>query len=248
LVTGGGRGIGYAIALAFAREGADVAVAARSRDEIEAVAEELRGLGVRGLAIPLDVTDRGSCEACVRRCEEDWGCLHILVNNAGIATSHKFTDIDDETWDHTLRVNLTGPFYMTRAALPGMLKRGDGAVISIDSIAGKVGSSYIAPYTAAKHGLIGMMRSLSAEYARSGVTFNSVCPAYVDTPMTESAIRRIMETTGRSREKAMAALLTPQGRLIAPQEVAAVCILLAGPLGRSINGQAINVDGGRVQS
>jgi NAD(P)-dependent dehydrogenase (short-subunit alcohol dehydrogenase family) len=176
------------------------------------------------------------------------GRIDILVNNAGIATSHKFTDIEDEIWERTLRVNLTGPFFMTRAALPGMLHRANGVVIAMASIASKVGAPYIAPYTAAKHGLLGLMRSLSAEYARSGVTFNCVCPSYVDTPMTESAIQNIMQTTGRSRDQAVRALWSPQGRLIDPEEVAAVCLLLAGPRGRSINGQAINVDGGRVQS
>jgi NAD(P)-dependent dehydrogenase (short-subunit alcohol dehydrogenase family) len=248
LVTGSGRGIGRSVALAFAREGADVAVAARTLPAIEAVADECRAAGVRSLALQLDVTDRASCEEAVRRCEEAWGRIDILVNNAGIATSHKFTDIEDEIWERTLRVNLTGPFLMTRAALPGMLRRANGAVISMASIASKVGAPYIAPYTAAKHGLLGLMRSLSAEYARSGVTFNCVCPSYVDTPMTEGAIQNIMQTTGRSRDQAVRALWSPQGRLIDPEEVAAVCLLLAGPRGRSINGQAINVDGGQVQS
>ncbi len=248
LVTGAGRGIGRSVALAFAREGADVAVAARTVAEIEAVAEECRAAGVRAIALPLDVTDKASCEEAVRGCEEAWGRIDVLVNNAGIATSHKFTEIDDEIWDRTLRINLTGPFLMTRAVLPGMLRRGDGRVIAMGSIASKVGAPYIAPYTAAKHGLLGMMRSLAAEYGRSGVTFNCVCPAYVDTPMTQAAISTIMEKTGRSREEAVRALLTPQGRLIEPEEVAAVCVLLAGPEGRSINGQGINVDGGQVQS
>lgn len=247
LVTGGGRGIGRAIALAFAREGALVAVAARTRAELEGVAEECRELGSSALAVPLDVAESTSCESAVRACVQEWGRVDILVNNAGIASSQKFTDIDDETWERTLRVDLTGAFFMTRAALPGMLEHRQGTVIAIASIAAKVGGPYIAPYTAAKHGLLGMMRSLAAEYARSGVTFNCVCPAYADTPMTEHAVARISETTGRSRDQALKALLTPQGRLIEPEEVAAVCILLAGPFGRSINGQAINIDGGQVQ-
>jgi len=248
LVTGAGRGIGRSVALAFAREGADVAVAARTLPEIEAVAEECRAAGVRSLPLHLDVTDRASCDETVRRCEKAWGRIDILVNNAGIATSHKFSDIDDEIWERTLRVNLTGPFFMTRAALPGMLRQAHAAVIAMASIASKVGAPYIAPYTAAKHGLLGLMRSLSAEYAQSGVTFNCVCPSYVDTPMTEGAIQNIVHTTGRSRDQALRALWSPQGRLIDPEEVAAVCLLLAGPHGRSINGQAINVDGGQVQS
>ena len=248
LITGGGRGIGRGIALAFAREGAAVAVGARTISEIELVAEECRASGATAIAVPLDVTDRRSCEDAVHACEERLGRVDILVNNAGIATSHKFTDIDDDSWERTLRVDLTGAFFMIRAALPGMLQRGEGTVISIASIAARVGGPYIAPYTAAKHGLLGLMRSLAAEYARSGVTFNCVCPAYARTPLTEQAVSRIVETTGRTREQALRALLTPQGRLIDPEEVAVVCVLLAGPSGRSISGQAINVDGGWVQS
>jgi NAD(P)-dependent dehydrogenase (short-subunit alcohol dehydrogenase family) len=248
LITGGGRGIGRAIALAFARAGAQVAVAARTRSEIERVAEECRSFGVPALAVPLDVTDGAACRDSVARCLAEWDQIDILVNNAGTAESAKFTETGDDVWDRTLAVDLTGPFLMTRAALPAMLARSSGAVITISSIAGRVGAPYIAPYCAAKHGVLGLMRSLAAEYARSGVTFNCVCPAYVDTPMTARTIEYIMRRTGRSRDEALGALLTPQGRLIEPEEVAAVCVLLAGPGGRSITGQAINVDGGMVQA
>lgn len=246
LITGGGRGIGRAIALAFVGEGASVAVAARTVQEIEAVATECRQFG-DAFAIPLDVTDGSSCQRAVSACLERWGHLDILVNNAGIATSSKFVEIDDASWERTLAVDLTGPFYLMRAAIPHMLERGTGAVIAINSIAGKQGAPYIAAYCAAKHGLVGLMRSLSAEFARSGVTFNCICPAYVDTPMTQEAIQNIVQATGRTRERALSALLTPQGRLIQPEEIAALCVLLAGPEGRSINGQAINIDGGQVQ-
>jgi NAD(P)-dependent dehydrogenase (short-subunit alcohol dehydrogenase family) len=248
LVTGGGRGIGRAIALAFACEGAAVAVAARTVPEIEAVAEECRGLGARAMALPLDVSDSASCEQAVASCEAEWGQLDILVNNAGFTSAHRFPTIDNETWHKTLTVDLTGAFYMTRAALPGMLDRADGTVISMSSIAGKIGARYYAAYTAAKHGLIGLMRALAAEYPRSGVTFNSVCPGFTDSPMTDHAIATVMEKTGRSHEEVLRALVTPQGRLVRPDEIAAVCVLLASPEGRGINGQAINVDGGQVQS
>lgn len=248
LITGGGRGIGRAIALAFARESARVCIAARTLEETEGVAEECRKVGADAIALELDVVDRGSCERVVQESNERWGRIDLLVNNAGSSSSQKFTDIDDESWDRVLRVNLTGAFLITRAALPGMLRRREGAVIAIASTAGKVGSPYIAPYAAAKHGLVGMLRSLAAEYARSGVTFNCICPGYVDTPMTQQTIARIMDKTGRSREEALAALLTPQGRLVDPEEVAALCVFLAAPQGRSINGQAINLDGGQVQS
>jgi NAD(P)-dependent dehydrogenase (short-subunit alcohol dehydrogenase family) len=244
LVTGGGRGIGRAVALAFAAEGARVAVAARTVAEIEAVAAEC---GQGAIALPLDVTDESACDRAVATVRERLGGFEVLVNNAGVAGSHKFTELDTAAWRRVMAVDLDGPFFLTRAALPVMLGQGSGAVIAIASVAAKVGKPYVAAYTAAKHGLLGMMRSLAAENARRGVTFNCVCPGYVDTPMTEQSVANIMARTGRSREEALAPLLTPQGRLVSPEEVAAVCVLLASREGRGITGQAINVDGGFVQ-
>jgi NAD(P)-dependent dehydrogenase (short-subunit alcohol dehydrogenase family) len=243
LVTGGGRGIGRAVAIAFAREGARVAVAARTPAEVEAVARECGGI-----AVQLDVTDEAGCREAVERCERELGGLDVLVNNAGIAASHKFTDLDVTSWRQILSVDLDGPFFMTRAAVPGMLGRGSGTVIAIASMASRVGAPYIAAYTAAKHGLLGLIRALAAEYVRSGLTFNCVCPGYVDTPMTQHTVENIMARTGRTHEQALQPLLTPQGRLVSTDEVAAVCILLASDAGRGITGQAINVDGGQVQS
>jgi NAD(P)-dependent dehydrogenase (short-subunit alcohol dehydrogenase family) len=245
-VTGSGRGIGRAIAIAFAGEGADLTLAARTASELEEVAVICRSTGVRALIAELDVRDAEMCRHAVSRCELELGGVDILVNNAGISTAQKFTSVDDAIWQETLAVNVSGPFYITKAALPGMLARKQGTVIAISSIASKIGGAYIAPYSASKHALLGLIRSLAAEYARSGLTFNCVCPAYVDTPMTEKSISNIMEKTGRSREQALQTLLTPQGRLIQPEEVAAVCVLLASESGRSINGQAINIDGGQV--
>ncbi len=243
LVTGGGRGIGRSLALAFARAGARVAVAARTQSEIAAVARECGGLPIH-----LDVTEEPACAEAVARVEREFGRLDILVNNAGVATSHKFTELDTASWRRILAVDLDGPFFLTRAAVPGMLQRGSGAVIAIASIASRTGAPYIAAYTAAKHGLLGLMRSLAAEYAARGITFNCVCPAYVDTAMTQATVDTIVAKTGRSRDEALQPLLTPQRRLVSPEEVAAVCLLLASDAGRGINGQAINVDGGLVQS
>jgi NAD(P)-dependent dehydrogenase (short-subunit alcohol dehydrogenase family) len=248
LITGGGRGIGRAVALAFARAGVAVAVAARSVDEIEEVAGQCRAIGVPAVALPLDVTDSAACSRQVDRCREALGRIDILVNNAGVARSSKFLDTPDDLWQRTLDVDLTAAFRITRAVLPEMLSRSSGSVIAVASIAGRVGAPYIAAYAAAKHGLVGLMRSLAAEYAGTGVTFNSVCPAYVDTPMTEAAIRTIMERTGRTRDESLRLLVTPQGRLIQPEEVASMCVYLASPDARSITGQAINIDGGAVQS
>ncbi|HVC99701.1 MAG TPA: SDR family NAD(P)-dependent oxidoreductase [Candidatus Dormibacteraeota bacterium] len=244
LVTGGGRGIGRAVALAFAAEGARVAVAARTSAEIEAVAAECGG---GAIAIPLDVTDEAACGAAVAVVKERMGGLQLLVHNAGIATSHKFIDLDTASWRRVMAVDLDGPFFLTRAALPLLLEGGEGAVIAIASVAARVGMPYVAAYTAAKHGLLGLMRALAAENVRRGITFNCVCPGYVDTPMTEQSVANIMARTGRSREQALEPLLTPQGRLVTPEEVAAVCLLLASREGRGITGQALNVDGGFFQ-
>jgi NAD(P)-dependent dehydrogenase (short-subunit alcohol dehydrogenase family) len=241
LVTGGGRGIGRQVALALAREGAILAVAARTSIEIEAVAREC---GEGAIALALDVTDDLRCCEVVERCRDQFGRIDILVNSAGIATSAKFTDLSVEEWRSTLAVDLDGPFFMTRHVVPIMLAQGSGAVISLASVAARAGMAFIAAYTAAKHGLLGLTRSLAAEYATSGLTFNCVCPHYVDTPMTQSTVARIMERTGRSKEEVTRRLLTPQRRLIATDEVAAVCVLLASNSGRSINGQAVMVDGG----
>lgn len=248
LISGGGRGIGRAIACALAGEGLSVAAAARTVGEIETVARACAALGVPSLALPLDVTDAASCRQAVARCEAELGPITVLVHSAGIVTVSRFTDLDEAAWERTLAVNLTGAFHLTQAALPSMLTRGEGAVVAISSVAGRIGAKYYTAYGASKHGLIGLMRSLAVEYARSGVTFNCICPAYTDTAMAEEVIERIMERTGRDRETVVRLVATPQGRLVQPEEVAAVCLLLTGPGGRSINGQAINVDGGQVQA
>jgi 3-hydroxybutyrate dehydrogenase len=241
LITGGGRGIGREVALRFAGEGAAVAVAARTQAEVEQVAREC---GNAATALRLDVTDDASCAEAVVECRGRLNGLDVLVNAAGIATSSPFTELSLEEWRRTLAVDLDGPFHMTRHAVAGMLEQGSGTVISIASVAARVGLPYISAYCAAKHGLLGLTRSLAAEYARHGLTFNCICPHYVDTPMTDATVRSIMERTGRDRESATRPLLTPQRRLIAPDEVAAVCVLLASDAGRSINGQGIMIDGG----
>lgn len=243
LVTGGGRGIGRAIAVALAREGATVAAAARTRSEIDdAAAECERG----AIAVLLDVTNEADCAVAVERCQRELGGLDILVNGAGIASSSKFTDLSTESWREIMTTDLDGPFFMTRAAVPFMLTRRWGRVISIGSIASRTGAPYVAAYTAAKHGLLGLTRSLAAEYSASGITFNCVCPGFTDTAMTDETVRNVAAKTGRSTAQARAALFSPQARLITPAEVAAVCVLLASEAGRSINGQAITIDGGVV--
>ena len=162
LVTGGGRGIGRAIALAFAREGAHVAVTARTGVELAAVAAEIRALGRQALAVPCDVAERAQVDAAVRQVADGLGAVEILVNNAGIAVSAKLLDTDDALWERHLRVNLTGAFLMTRAVLPGMLAARWGRIVNVASIAGRQGYPYIAAYAASKHGLLGLTRALGA--------------------------------------------------------------------------------------
>ncbi|MBI2468506.1 MAG: 3-oxoacyl-ACP reductase FabG [Candidatus Rokubacteria bacterium] len=250
LVTGGGRGIGRAIALAFAREGAHVAVAGRTAAAIEAVAAEARALGRKALAVPCDVGDRTQVDAAVRLAQEALGPIQILVNNAGIAVSAKLADTDDALWERHLRVNLTGAFSMARAVLPGMLAAGWGRIINVASTAAKQGYPYVAAYVASKHGLLGLTRALAMELATSGITVNAICPGYAATDLTWESARRIQEKTGRSYEEAVRSLaaFSPQRRLVEPEEVAALAVLLASDDARGVTGQAWNVDGGAVQS
>jgi NAD(P)-dependent dehydrogenase (short-subunit alcohol dehydrogenase family) len=250
LITGGGRGIGRAIALAFAREGADVVVAARTAEQVERVAEEIGNEArIRALALVCDVSDRASVEKMFVNARAGLGRgPDILVNNAGIAESATFLRTDDELWHRLLNVNLSGTFYCTRAALPAMLDRSWGRIINVASIAGKTGAPYIAAYAASKHGVLGLTRSLALEVASKGITANAICPGYVDTDMTTNGIEKITMKTGRPAEEALAAIkkMSPQNRLVTSEEVAAVALLLASEKGRGINGQAINVDGGTV--
>jgi len=250
LVTGGGRGIGRAIALAFAREGAHVAVTARTPAEIEAVAAEARALGRKAVAIPCDVTDRAQVDAAGRAAAEALGPVQILVNNAGIAVSAKLTDTDDALWERHITVNLTGAFYMSRAVLPGMLAARWGRIINVASTAARQGFPYVAAYVASKHGLLGLTRALAMEVVSAGITVNAICPGYVATDLTWASARRIQEKTGRSYEDAVKSLaaFSPQRRLVEPEEVAALAVLLASDDARGVTAQAWNVDGGASQS
>jgi len=249
LVTGGGRGIGRAIALAFAREGAHVAVLARTAAETEAVATELRALGGRAAAVACDVGDRAQVDAAVTAVAHALGPVGILVNNAGVAVSAKLADTDDALWERHLRVNLTGAFYLSRAVVPGMLAAGGGRIVNIASTAGRAGFPYVAAYVASKHGLVGLTRALAMELATAGITVNAICPGYAATDLSWESARRIQARTGRSYEDAVKTLaaFSPQRRLVEPEEVAAVAVLLASDEGRGITAQAWNVDGGAFQ-
>jgi 3-hydroxybutyrate dehydrogenase len=249
LITGGGRGIGRAIAIAFAQEGAQVAVAARTLEQVEEVARELDQFSTNALPVVCDVSRVGSVESLFERVTERFGRgPDIMVNNAGIAESAPLTKTDDELWHRILAINLSGTFYCTRAALPQMIERGWGRVINIASIAGKTGAPYIAAYSASKHGVLGLTRSAAMEVAAKGITVNAICPGYVDTEMTTRGIENITKKTRLSADEAMESIkkMSPQNRIVEPEEVAALALLLASEEGRGINGQAINVDGGSV--
>jgi NAD(P)-dependent dehydrogenase (short-subunit alcohol dehydrogenase family) len=249
-VTGGGRGIGRAVALALAREGAAVAVAARTAPQVEGVAREIVQAGGRALALVLDVTSSRAVNQAFLACADKLGAPLILVNNAGIAPSSKFLDIDEMTWEAVLKVNLTSAFLCTRAALPAMLQARSGRVINIASTAAKAGYRYTAAYTASKHGLLGLTRALALELAERGVTVNAVCPGFTRTEITAEGAKRIAARSGRSVDEAEAELrrLSPQGRLIEPEEVARVVVFLAQDEAQAITGQAWNVDGGAVMA
>jgi NAD(P)-dependent dehydrogenase (short-subunit alcohol dehydrogenase family) len=250
LITGGGRGIGRAIALAFASEGAQVAVAARTMEQVESVARELTDqFQVQTTAITCDVSSGNSVIGMFEKVSEAFGRgPDILVNNAGIAESALLIRTDDELWRRLQGINLDGTFYCMRAALPQMIERGWGRIINIASIAGKTGAPYIAAYSASKHGVLGLTRSASQEVASKGITVNAICPGYVDTDMTTRGIDNITNKTSLTKDQALDSIkkLSPQNRLITAQEVAALGLLLASEDGRGINGQAINIDGGGV--
>lgn len=248
LVTGGGRGIGRAIALALAKAGAHVALAARSVPEIEAVAGEVTQLGRRAHFFPLDVSDRHQLAGAPAQVARALGPVDILVNNAGLHASAPIHKQDDASWDAVLAVNLTAPMLLCRACLPHLYQQGWGRIVNIASVAGKVGLKYGGAYSASKHGLIGLTRSLALEGARKGVTVNAICPSWTETRMLDEAVAAVAAATGRSEAEARAAVLAsnPLGRAALPEEVADLAALLA--CSPAITGQSIHVDGGEVMA
>jgi len=244
LVTGAGRGIGRAVAHRLSRQGLRVALVARHKAELE---ETAAGCAGPALAFPADVTDPEQVEAAYAAVEQSWGPVEVLVVGAGAGHSARLDRTTDADWQRMLELNLTAPFRCIRRAVPAMRAAGWGRVVVVASSAAHVGEPYIAAYTASKHGVLGLVRSAAAELARAGVTVNAVCPAYVDTPMTDATVQSIAATTGRTLEEARRALerKQPIGRLIRPDEVAdAVWFCMTN---EAVTGQAINVDGGAVQ-
>ena len=245
LVTGGGRGIGRAIAFDLAAAGARVAVAARTRAEVDAVAREI---GAPAIALTVDVADPASVRALFRDARAALGAIDVLVNGAGVAPSAPLAKTTDEQWRQAIDVNLSGSFHCLREALPAMAAAGWGRVVNMASIAGKTGMPYIAAYAASKHGVLGLTKVAALEYAAHGVTVNAVCPGYVDTPMTDESVRRIVAKTGLPEADIRKRLAdsSPQKRLYTAAEVSALVLFLCGEAAAGINGQALSVDGGTV--
>lgn len=250
VVTGAGRGIGRSIALALAQAGADVAVTARTQPELEALVAEIQALGRHSLAVSCDVTEAAQVKYMAETLLTGLGGLDILVNNAGNAGSHKFVNHPDDLWQRMLAVNLTSVYYVTKAFVPTLISQRSGRIITVASIASRVGGSYITAYTAAKHGVLGLVRALAVELLPHNITVNAICPGYVDTPMTDASIANIVARTGMTEDRAREALekSSPQQRLMEPEEVAAIAVFLAQDIAKGITGQAINLDGGGVMS
>jgi len=247
VVTGGGRGIGAAIATALVTEGARVSILGRDGTKLDAVASELGG-PEHAQAIVADVTDAESVNSAMTGARRQFGPIHVLVNNAGQAASAKFATMDLELWNRIVAVNLTGTFLCSRAVIGDMLASGYGRIVNVASVAGLRGAAYISAYAASKHAVIGLTRSLALEYAKQNITVNAVCPGYTETDIVQDAVANIMRKTGRSETEARAALVAtnPQGRLIEPREVADAVAWLCRPGAESITGQSIVIAGGEV--
>ena len=246
LITGAGRGIGRAIAIAYAAEGAKVALTARSKGELEEVVGRIRDAGGAALAFLADLGDRAVPQKVVDDVQRALGPVEILVNNAGVGSSSNprpVVEFDDDFWDRTLAINLTAPYLLCKAVLPGMLARRWGRIITIASVNGKIGSLHGAAYAASKHGVLGLTRTLAMEVAGQGIAVNAICPGPVHTVMNDRRIEYDAKRRGVP-VKDLEAGLTPIGRRLEPEEIAPLAVYLASDAAAAVVGQAINVDGG----
>lgn len=250
LVTGAGRGIGRAIAISVANEGAKVAVTARSRNELDEVVGVIAASGGQAMAFEADLSDRSLPAQLVADVKSQWGPVEILVNNAGLGSSAQpmpVVDFDDEFWDLSLQLNLTAPYLLSKAVLPDMLKRGWGRIITVASINSRRGSVHGAAYAASKHGVLGFSRTLAMETAGTGITVNCICPGPVATLMNDRRVAYDAQRMGVDSveyEKS----LTPIGGRLVPEDIAPMAVYFASEEARMVTGQAYNVDGGLVMS
>jgi len=241
LITGGGSGIGAAAAAHLGAAGASLSLLGRRIEPLKAVTKQLGGA-----AIQCDVTDPARIGVAFDEARAANGPIDVLVVNAGIAESAPFHKMSRDSWQRVIATNLTAAFDCAQAAIGDLMKSDNGRLVFVASVASLRGVPYAAHYAASKHGLLGLMRSLAAEYAKSNLTVNAVCPGYVDTPMTDQSVARVSEITGRSEGDARGIItnMNASGRLVDPQAIGNVIAMLCLPLSRDINGAAITLDGG----
>jgi len=246
LVTGAARGIGAEIARVLAAEGVTLTLLGRDAKSLQKTADSLGGSG-HGV-VTADVADPQGVQLAFALAREHRGPIGILVNNAGAAESAPFMKTSLELWQRMLSVNLTGSYLCAQAALPDMVNAGWGRIVNIASTAGQKGYAYVTAYSAAKHGVIGLTRSLALEVARKGVTVNAVCPGYTDTDILRDSIANVVSKSGRSHDEALAEFsnVNPQRRIVQPAEVADAVRWLCGDSAASVTGQSISVSGGEV--
>jgi NAD(P)-dependent dehydrogenase (short-subunit alcohol dehydrogenase family) len=254
LITGAGRGIGRSIALAFAEEGADVVLVARTRAQLEAVAEEVKRKDRRAMVVACDVSSAPAVKQLKQDVAKAFDRLDILVNNAGISKRSKFLEYDDDTWFEVIRINLFGVYLCTKALLPMMQKSAVGRIINIATVAGKNPVPFNTAYSASKHGVLGLTKSLASEVALSGypqITVNAICPFFVDTDMfrgPKGYIAQMSKMADNSENQIVDKIMSRslQRRVLEPDEVAAMAVYLASDDARGITGQAFNICGGTI--
>jgi NAD(P)-dependent dehydrogenase (short-subunit alcohol dehydrogenase family) len=248
IVTGAGRGIGRAIALELARQGADIVIAEMDQAGAKRTAEEVGALGRRAVVAPTDVTSRTDLRAMVDRAKAEFGRIDILVNNAGIYRAAATLDVTEEHWDAIMTINAKAVFFASQAVLPTMVAQKSGSIVSLASMAGKIGSKTNLPYNASKAAVVSMTKSLALAHAADGIRVNCVCPGFVETDMWTVVSRDQGKLLGMTAEEftRQRKASVPLGRLETPEDVAHVVAFLAGPRSGYMTGQALSVDGGLV--
>ena len=248
LITGGGTGIGKAIAIKLAKNGAKVAIASRNRDQLQRVAAELKQMGLTVLPVPMNVRLKTDVHRAVTEIVAQWGAIHILVNNAGISGLSLMRDSDDSKWYDIMDTNLNGMYLVTKATLRHIPYKAGGRIINISSVLGKFGAPGYTAYCTTKHGMIGFTRALALEVVSRGITVNTVCPGWVDTEMATQGIKETAASLGITPEqfKAQAVAGVPIKRFLDADEIAELVCYLASDRAKGITGQAINICGGQT--